>query len=142
MKFFFMFVVALIEFSTVRIVAAEDSLNRLFTTSEQRKQIDEERKNSKTSNKYTDTLRSHESDSVLYLSFDALLKTEIGYSVWINGRLIDAPQKVSGIWLDPKNLVDGKITFSTDKGVVKLKLGQVYWLNNHKVFEQYAKPRL
>lgn len=140
MNYLVMLAVILVGVTRIPSVSAEDGFNRLFTTPEQRKLIDEQRQNAKSSYVRKGIDSNNLLSSVTYLSFDALLKTEKGYSIWINGRLMEKAQKIEGIWVDPERVINGKLSLVTDKGIVSLALGQVYWVNKHRVLEKYASP--
>lgn len=117
---------------------AED-LQRLLTTSQQRAQIDHERWQAKQSI----TQKQDEGVKVelqRQLFFEALLKTEKGYSVWLNGRMYDQKHNLQGIVIDPSQVRAGQLMLQTPKGSRRLALGQVYWIEQDKVLEPYEKP--
>ncbi len=114
-------------------------LQRLLTTPEQRAQIDHERWQAK------QPVAQKQGDAAVapmqrQLFFEALLKTEKGYSVWLNGRMLDHKQNWQGIIIDPNQIRAGQLVLQTAKGSRRLALGQVYWIEQDKVLEPYEKP--
>ena len=119
-------------------ILAED-LQRLLTTSQQRAQIDHERWQAKQPiTQKTDDGAKAESQRQLF--FEALLKTEKGYSVWLNGRMYDKKHNLQGVVIDPSQVNAGQLILQTPKGNRRLALGQVYWIDHDKVLEPYEKP--
>ena len=120
------------------LVYAEE-LEQLLTSAQQRAKIDHERWQAK----HPKALTSSGSEQVAgqrQLFFEALLKTEKGYSVWLNGRMYDSQQRLQGIVIDPKQIRAGQLILQTPKGSRRLALGQVYWIDQDKVLEPYEKP--
>lgn len=122
----------------VGLVHAE-GLERLLTTAQQRAQIDHERWQAKqpVAQKNGDAPKV---ELQRQLFFEALLKTEKGYSVWINGLMVDRQQSLLGIVIDPNQIRAGQLVLKTVKGSRRLALGQVYWIEQDKVLEPYEKP--
>lgn len=124
----------------VGVVQAQ-GLERLFTSAAQRSQIDQERWQSKQqTQKSSNSAGSAEGPRQRQLFFEALLKTERGFSVWLNGRMFDQPQNLQGIRFDPNQVRAAQLYLQTPKGIRRLALGQVYWIDQDKVLEPYEKP--
>ncbi len=116
-----------------------ESLERLLTTPQQRAQIDTERWQAK--NPQAAVSQSTDAPTLQRkLIFEALLKTEQGYSIWINGQLIERKQRLYGISIDPSQVRLGVLPLKTPSGNRRLALGQVYWIDQDKVLEPYEKP--
>ena len=116
-----------------------NELQQLFTSAQQRAQIDHERWQSK----QTVVQKSGDLAPVEWhrqLFFEALLKTEKGHSVWLNGRMLDRKETLQGIVIDPHQIRSGQLLLQTPKGMRRLSLGQVYWIEQDKVLESYEKP--
>lgn len=110
---------------------------RLFTTVEQRNYIDAERERAKAPEKGQQKYEKQYNRIV----FDALLKTEKGHNVWINGFLVSERQKINGIVIDPRQFNAGFLTIHTAHGYRKIALGQSYWIDEDKVLEAYEQPK-
>lgn len=124
-----------------QLSAAEETLQRLFTTAEQRAQIDLERDRAKhPQTVQAESVKQQVSSQQHKLYFEALLHTEKGYSLWLNGRLIDQAQSIYGIWVDPSRIQQGRLPLTVGKQVRWLGLGQVYWVEQDRVREVYEKP--
>lgn len=138
MKPFMMLSSMVLSFLLVMPVSAE-SIERLFTTMEQRQQIDQQRWQAKHPSAKAQAPAQVQASNRRF-SFDALISTEQGSVVWVNGKMYDRFATYEGVSFDPKSVRQGQLTLSTSKGVKKLSLGKVYWIDHGKVLEAYEKP--
>lgn len=115
------------------------SFERLFTTSEQRKDIDSQRTDAK--RQAIQGMSLSQSSSAKAIVFEAMIKSELGYTLWINGRQISKPISLFGINIDPKQINVTELILKTPKGMRKVGLGQVYWVDQDKVLEYYERPQ-
>jgi hypothetical protein len=115
------------------------NLERLLTSLQQREQINQERLQAKMP-KPSKKIEKQNAIKDRRLSFEALLKTEKGYSVWLNGRMYDQKNILMGIQIDPNQMYANKLWLKTSSGTRALALGQVYWIDQDKVLEPYEKP--
>lgn len=112
--------------------AAEESLQRLFTTAQERVLINQQIQQA--------SLGVVQSNAVVAvsdrLSLDAVL---IGAKkvVWVNRQLIDRPTTIAGIAVDPNNVSKRGLWLDTPNGKKLLKQGQVYLTESGKVVERY-----
>lgn len=127
----------LVEAAMDKPVYQYPDLQRLFTTSAERVAINEQRLGSELSEEEKKALRL---DANRRLHFEALLRTEAGYSLWLNGRLIERAIIIGGIQVDPKKIFGNQLHIQTEHGVRRIALGQVYWITQDKVLEAYEKP--
>ncbi|OYY24491.1 MAG: hypothetical protein B7Y68_03310 [Thiotrichales bacterium 35-46-9] len=125
---------------SVNLLAGSIELERLFTTAEQRAIIDRDH----LAFKKQISTRGSSSVSVQHanrsLFFEALLRTEAGYSIWLNGSMIEGVKVVHGILLNTKKISAGNLILNTPNGIRKLGLGQVYWVDQDKITESYEQP--
>lgn len=128
-------VLGLLCYSSVSVASFE----RLFTTSEQRKDIDSQRTDAKRQAIQGTSLS--QSSSAKAIVFEAMIKSELGYTLWINGRQISKPISLFGINIDPKQINVTELILKTPKGIRKVGLGQVYWVDQDKVLEYYERPQ-
>lgn len=115
-------------------------IDRLFTTKEQREAID---KANYLAGKALSRLGgdlSYAESSQRRLFFEALLKTEAGYRVWLNGNLIDDAADIFGVKVSMRALEKHQLLLQTANGVRKLAIGQVYWIDQDKITESYERP--
>lgn len=125
---------------SVNLLAGSVELERLFTTAKQRDIIDKDHfafKRQAFTHGWSSASVQHKDRR---LSFDALLRTEAGYSIWLNGRMIEGEKEYHGILLNTKTINAGRLILNTPNGIRKLGLGQVYWVDQDKITESYEQP--
>lgn len=125
---------------SANLCAASLDLERLFTTAEQRVIIDRDHLAFKRQALNRGSLSGHPQHVARRLFFEALLRTEAGYSVWLNGRMVEGEKEYYGVSLNAKAIKSGKLTLKTPNGIRKLGLGQVYWVDQDKITESYEQP--
>ncbi len=125
---------------SVNLLAESIELDRLFTTADQRAVIDRDRLAFKrqVSTHGSSGVSVQHSDRRLF--FEALLRTEAGYSIWLNGNMIEGTKQYHGILLNTKAISAGSLILNTPNGIRKLGLGQVYWIDQDKITESYEQP--
>lgn len=127
-------------FFSVNLLAGSIELERLFTTAGQRAVIDKDH----LAFKRQVFIHGSSSGSVQHadrrLFFEALLRTETGYSIWLNGNMIEGEREYHGILLNTKAITAGRLILNTPNGIRKLGLGQVYWVDQDKITESYEQP--
>lgn len=115
------------------------SFERLFTTAEQRQQIDEQAAEFKR-HSVAGEAASMQNSAIKLLYFEAMIRSEVGYTIWINGQQVSKPTQLFGIKIDPQQMSGTSLILKTARGIRKLGLGQVYWVEQDKVLEGYEKP--
>lgn len=115
------------------------SFERLFTTAEQRHKIDGQAAEFK---RYSvgGEVAPFQSSVIKLLYFEAMIRSEVGYTLWINGRQVSKPTQLFGITIDPQQMTGTSLILKTARGIRKVGLGQVYWVEQDKVLESYEKP--
>lgn len=117
-------------------VWAEDELQRLFTTSLQRQQIDNQRIAFKSSSK-VENVGMVERIAVTRIALDAMIISSQHTVVWINQQMIDVSTDINGVHINPKLASGQGLWIATVKGKRFLKQGQVYLIEQDKVVERY-----
>lgn len=133
--------VAFVGFSfSVNLLAGPTELERLFTTAGQRVVIDKDHLAFKRQvlSAQKDGNSGKLADRRLF--FEALLRTEVGYSVWLNGAMVEGETAYHDISFNTRSIKFGKLVLKTPKGVRKLGIGQVYWVDQDKITESYEQP--
>lgn len=125
---------------SVDLSARTMEFERLFTTAEQRAVIDKDHLAFKRQvlSGQTNAKSIKQADRRLF--FEALLRTEVGYSVWLNGAMVEGEKAYHDISFNTRSIKSGKLVLKTPKGIRKLRIGQVYWVDQDKITESYEQP--
>lgn len=115
------------------------SFERLFTTAEQRKQIDAQAADFKRHSVVGEAAPMQNS-AIKLLYFEAMIRSEVGYTLWINGQQVSKPTQLFGIKIDPQQMSGTSLILKTTRGIRKVGLGQIYWVEQDRVLESYEKP--
>jgi len=116
--------------------AAQESLQRLFTTADERVLIEQQKRQASLASVLTGQEKPQVFAIADRISLDAVL---LGSKkvVWVNRQLIDRPTTIAGIVVDPKHATMSGLLLLTPKGKKWLKQGQVYLTESGKVVERY-----
>jgi hypothetical protein len=126
----------ILSMSSLACAANEVSLQRLFTTAEERTLINQQKHQARIQSSLTGQEKPPVFAIADRISLDAVL---LGSKkvVWVNRQLIDRPTTIAGIVVDPKHATMSGLLLLTPKGKKWLKQGQVYLTESGKVVERY-----
>jgi hypothetical protein len=120
---------------------ASPPIATLFTTPEQRQAIDDEKRLMSSrlllvSQRDVDVQVTPRRT----LFFETLLRTEKGYSIWLNGQLIEDEGLFHGMLVSVNQVQQGQLRLQTTSGTRRLSVGQIYWVDLDKITESYEQP--
>jgi len=127
--------------STSIVGGASLTAGRLFTTQQQRVLIEQEQSSFVLNqHKHRLNLDASPEGNHRRLFFEALMLTDTGYAIGLNGRFIEAETHLEGIAMNRSQIATGVLILQTAKGVRRLGVGQIYWIEQDKVTESYEQP--